>query len=369
MPITVLADNTIAAAAQAVAELLEGSSNPVMPVSAVEEAALRRSLEDEPPQPVPPGTALVMRTSGSTSGVGKSVLVSLNSLTASAHATHEALGGPWRWACCLPTHHIAGFQTIFRSLLSENAPLDAGKGSPEEIARIAAGIADDRVYLSLVPTQLVRLLDSPHAAAARAFATILLGGSAASPEMVSRAREAGLNIVTTYGMTETCGGCVYNGLPIGDTSISLGEGGRITIAGSVVATGYLGAAPFDGKCVTQDAGSWADGRLRIHGRLDGAITTGGLTILPQVVEAELEKMGSGQCVVVGIPDAQWGEIVVAVTTNPLDDPRGRLRQRLEAGYTPRVFFTAAQLGLESLPYLASGKIDRRGVQRLVGKRL
>ncbi len=369
MAVTILAGSSAAATSRAIADLLTGESPPLMPVSGPEEQALRRELRAHPPAPLPAGTAVVMRTSGSTSGLGRSVLISLSSLRASALATQERLGGPGRWVCCLPTHHIAGFQTVFRSVLAGTEPVEAGRGTPSEIAAAARHVGADRAYVSLVPTQLFRLLDSPQVRAARTFAAILLGGAAAPAELVTRARNAGLNIVTTYGMTETCGGCVYDGRPIGETSITLGEGGRITIAGRVVATGYLGSTPFDGVCVTQDSGRWVNSKLEVLGRLDTAITTGGLTILPGVVERELEKLGGGECVVVGVPDAQWGEIAVAVTTHPVAHAKEHLRRELEAGYAPRKYLTPAHIGLEAMPRLPSGKVDRQRVQRLVREKL
>ncbi|MFT3943608.1 MAG: AMP-binding protein [Ancrocorticia sp.] len=390
------------------------SSQVLIPVGPSEEEAARRALDSGLYDHLPADTALLMRTSGSSSGVGKTVVISRDSLMASADATHAALGGPGHWACALSTHHIAGLQTVFRAARAGTRAISAGRGTPEELAAAAEEMAGERAYLSLVPTQLRRLLDSPYTNQARAFAAILLGGAAAAPELLRRSREAGLHIVTTYGMTETCGGCVYNGVPIGDTQLSLGEHGQIAITGSVVATGYLTAPPsetvrgcaedrsakdlsfedrpaeepstqdrapqgfsrqlgilepFDGSFITQDSGHWANNRLQILGRLDAAITTGGLTVIPGIIERELEKLGAGECVVVGIPDEQWGEIVVALTTNPLDNPAAELRKRFEAGYVPKTVLSVRDLGLASLPYLESGKVDRVTAARLVLEKL
>lgn len=367
MSAKVLVGATLRATSRAVTALLEGDPSPIVAASALEGAALDGWLRSLPPAALPDEGAVILQTSGSTAGQGKRVHIPNRALLASARATHERLGGPGRWACCLPTHHIAGFQTVFRSLLAGSAPIDAGRGTPAQIA--AAARAAERVYISLVPTQLFRLLDSPEAPAARDFAAILLGGAAASPSLLSRARDNGLNVITTYGMTETCGGCVYDGQPIGDTAISLGKAGRITITGSVVASGYLESTPFHGRCVTQDAGRWKDGRLEILGRLDAAITTGGLTVLPGIVEGELEKLGSGECAVVGIPDDQWGEIAVAVTSAPVPNAREQLGRELEPGFVPRQFVTPAALGLDALPHLPSGKVDRQLLQRLLRERL
>lgn len=379
-----------------------GASSPsspqvLIPVGSTEEASAQYALDSGIYDDLPPGTALLMRTSGSSSGVGKTVVISRDSLVASAKATHMALGGPGHWVCALPTHHIAGFQTVFRAALGGTRAISAGRGTPIELASAAEELTGERAYLSLVPTQLRRLLDSPYVEQAKAFSAILLGGAAAPPELLRQAQDVGLTIVTTYGMTETCGGCVYNGTPIGNTHILLDDSGQITISGAVVATGYLESstthaitkvplnpsgtlttpeAPefpsfspsleaFHGSFATQDAGRWANGQLQILGRLDAAITTGGLTVIPGIIERELEKLGAGECVVVGIPDEQWGERVVALTTNPLDNPAPQLREHFEAGYVPKIVLSVQDLGLASLPYLESGKVDRVAAARLL----
>lgn len=377
----------------------------LVPVGPAEEEAARRLIHSDFYDHLPPDTALLMRTSGSSSGVGKTVMISRTALMASAAATHAVLGGPGNWVCALPTHHIAGFQTVFRAALAGTRAIHAGRGTPEELASAAEELAGEPTYLSLVPTQLRRLLDSPQLHQARSFSAILLGGAAAAPELLHRAYDAGLTIVTTYGMTETCGGCVYNGVPIGNTRLTLGTGGQITISGDVVATGYLAPSPstpstapggsissneassqvsshqqvashprpalkpFGGSFTTQDSGRWSNGKLQILGRLDSAITTGGLTVIPGIIERELENMGAGECVVVGIPDDQWGEIVVALTTHPLNNPAAQLRERFEAGYVPKLVVSAQDLGLASLPYLESGKVDRVTAARLIREKL
>lgn len=373
----------------------------LVPVGPAEEEAARRLIHSDFYDHLPPDTALLMRTSGSSSGVGKTVMISRTALMASAAATHAVLGGPGNWVCALPTHHIAGFQTVFRAALAGTRAISAGRGTPRELASAVEELAGEPTYLSLVPTQLRRLLDSSYVEQAKSFSAILLGGAAAPSELLLRAREAGLHIVTTYGMTETCGGCVYNGVPIGNTNISLDNSGQISISGTVVATGYLESsttsmitklpvtfpkrltapeAPefpsffpsleaFHGSFTAQDAGRWSHGKLEILGRLDSAITTGGLTVIPGIIEQELENMGSGECVVVGIPDEQWGEIVVALITHPLSNPSARLREHFEAGYVPKIILSVRDLGLTSLPYLESGKVDRVTAAKLIREKL
>ena len=326
---------------------------------------------------IPGEAAYLMRTSGSTSGTGKIVLLSTAALTASAKATQAALGGPSRWVTCLPTAHVAGFQTVFRSLLAGREPIWGGRARPEEILAAVAQLAPgEPASISLVPTQLSRLLDAGGEAldALTRFDAILVGGAALSAQLRQTAEAAGLRLVRTYGMTETCGGCVYDGIPIGDTRVEIEADGRIVLTGSCLALGYAGGKPFDGRFSTSDAGrlvpaSGTQGtcppHLEVLGRLDGAITTGGVTVIPEVVEGELERAGCGPSVVVAVADSTWGERALALVSRPVPDVRECLKARLEPGWTPARVFALAELGLEALPMLESGKPDRAAVARLL----
>ena len=350
--------------------------------------------------PIPPETALILRTSGSTTGVGSLVAVSRDALFASAEATEEALGGPGHWVTCLPTNHIAGFQTQFRSAVAGLTPIDAGAGRPEDLARAADFDGKSApLYASLVPTQLRRLLASSAARAARRFDAILVGGAAAGARLLEAARAAGLKVVTTYGMTETCGGCVYDGRPVGDTRVAV-EDGRIVLSGSAVALGYVGGPGFAGTFRTSDVGRLEAGRLTVLGRIDDAITTGGMTIMPAVVEEALARSGAGESVVVGIDDDEWGEIAVAVVgATGLSRPtaskmRKAIAEEHGKAYVPRLFLSFSDLGLSDsghsdsglsesepsdpglsnagsggLPLTASGKPDRRAIRELVRRAL
>ncbi|MDF2978569.1 MAG: O-succinylbenzoic acid--CoA ligase, partial [Actinomycetospora sp.] len=166
--------------------------------------------------PVDDAVAAVVTTTGS-SGAPKAVLLPAASLHASAGATDARLGPPGRWLLALPAHHVAGLQVLLRSSRAgiPAAVMDLRDGfRPEAFATTAADAGAD--YTSLVPTQLVRLLDAGGAAldALRSFTAVLLGGAAADPVLLVRARTAGVPVVTTYGMSETCGGCVYEGRPL-----------------------------------------------------------------------------------------------------------------------------------------------------------
>lgn len=317
---------------------------------------------------LPSEAAYLMRTSGSASGTGKIVLLPTASLVASAEATAKALGGAGRWTCCLPPAHIAGFQTIFRSLLAGTEPIWAGNGQPSDIGRAARTYRPgERAYLSLVPVQLSRLLEDAEATrAAQRYQAILVGGAACSADVLGQAREAGLTIVQTYGMTETCGGCVYGSVPIGDTRIEIDSEGCISLHGSCVALGYAGGEPFAGTFRTADCGSVdAQGKLSVLGRLDRAITSGGVTVIPEVLERHIEQMWGIQAVVVGIDDKQWGQAIIACVDRDIPNARELLKEKLEVGWTPQRFVTLDKLGLDDFPRLPSGKIDRIALSALL----
>lgn len=317
----------------------------------------------DPGSPAPPDTvyradtACVVRTSGSTSGTGKRVELSWPSIEASVHATIDTLGGPADWLVTLPVHHVAGLQTVIRSVMTGRTPRPYRIGDD-----VPSG-----AYVSLVPTQLHRVLQTPDLAGLRQAGAILVGGAATSARDLAHGRERGLNLVTTYGMSETCGGCVYNGHPIGDTRIGIVDS-AIVIHGSVVASGYVGGDDFAGTFRTNDAGRVHDGILEVHGRIDDAITTGGLTINPHLIDQAVARYSSATGYAIGVPDDTWGQRVVLVTDQPLPDISAQLRTDLGTEYVPKQIVTLSQLSLDSWPTLSSGKVDRRALVEIVRDR-
>jgi acyl-CoA synthetase (AMP-forming)/AMP-acid ligase II len=224
------------------------------------------------------------------------VLLPAAAVCASGEATLRRLGGPGAWLLALPVSAIAGLQVLCRSVLGGTDPTVLASGEPlaAAVARMPAG----RRYTALVPTQLRRYLDAGPAAL-RAFDAVLVGGAATDAGLLAGARDAGVSVVTTYGMTETAGGCVYDGEPldgvrvrVADAGDAAGPGGvGIELAGPVLATGYrldpegTAAAFAGGWFRTRDAGSLDDaGRLTVHGRLDDVVVTGGVNVAPQAVE-------------------------------------------------------------------------------------
>jgi O-succinylbenzoic acid--CoA ligase len=309
--------------------------------------------------------ALVIATSGST-GRPKGTELSGAALLASARASMRRIGAAdgERWLCCLPTFHISGMGVLVRSLLAGVAPVIAD--------RLAAGTlaASGCRHVSMVPTQLRRMLDA--GADLAAVRTILLGGAAIPAGLLDEARAAGVTVITTYGMSETCGGCVYNGVPLDDVEVSIGPGDRIRIAGPVLFSGYrlrpdLTAEVSDGRWfVTSDMGSVGPaGERRVRGRADDVISTGGEKVVAAEVEAVLGTCaGVREAAVVGRPDAEWGELVTAavVPDDPssppaLADIRAHVRRNLPAHAAP-----AALMVLQSMPMLPSGKPDREALR-------
>ena len=362
------------------------------------------------------GVDMVLRTSGSTTGTGKLVGVSMDALVASARATHKRLGGPGIWVLALPAYHAAGVQVLVRAAVAGTHVFNAykeGGFDPQHLAQVidaacvaagdaapycgdaaasscgadaassraggageAALAADDSgracpVYTSLVPTQLRRALDDEQLRGALArLDAVLIGGAAADAQLLEQAKAAGIRVVTTYGMSETCGGCVYDGQPLPGVSMDVDQAtGAIWLSGPMLATGYLGDEERTRRCfvsrpqagvgasgvggtasaaesaeagaagagteagaggpgagsdagageparrwfITSDRGQIVDGRLQVLGRLDDVIISGGIKVEPGPIEAllALNPLVS-ECAVVGLPDLQWGQVVTAV---------------------------------------------------------
>jgi O-succinylbenzoic acid--CoA ligase len=330
--------------------------------------------------PVLHGAAVLLHTSGS-SASPRRVALPAEALLASGAATHRRLGGTGQWLLALPAHHVAGFQVLARSAQAGTEPVALDPG-PFTADRFAAAVArldpGSRRYTSLVPTQLSRLLDHPAALDALASLDAVLVGGAALPAPVRRAMEvSGVTVVTTYGMTETCGGCVYDGLPLDGMAVRLDPDGRVNLGGPAVAAGYVGlpeltterfrADPAGVRWFrTDDLGELDGGdtgRLRVLGRVDDIINTGGHKVAPADVEAALLSLPEVRAVVVlGTPDPEWGERVgaVVVPSGEVAD-QGRLGHRLREslrGTLPSHALPRQVLLVGQLPLLPSGKPDR-----------
>jgi O-succinylbenzoic acid--CoA ligase len=322
---------------------------------------------------VAPGTAVVIATSGST-GEPKGVELGAAALRHSARASLDRIGArPGEaWLSCLPPSHISGLQVFLRSLLSGAAPVVL-----DRLTLLTRGghPPDPPQYVSLVPTQVRHLLDEPGGREVLAgFRAILLGGAAVPAGLRGEAAAAGARVITTYGMSETCGGCVYDGEPLDGVSVRIGADSRIQLAGPVLFSGYRGqpgltAAALDGGWfVTSDVGEVdARGRLTVRGRADGMINTGGEKVSADEVASVLEDCPEvREAVVVGRPDPEWGELVTAIVVpaDPaappgLDALRAFARGRLPGYAAPR-----AVVVVPAVPLLSSGKPDLRALRLL-----
>ena len=336
-----------------------------------------------PATDVPAGTALIVTTSGST-GYPKSVALSRAALTSGALATAARIG-EGAWLLALPAGYIAGAQVLVRALVSGREPaVLSGTFSPAAFAAAAAGMASSvggtRVpaFTSLVPAQVATLLDSPEGARALAsFEAVLVGGQAVAPALAERAAAAGARLVRTYGSSETAGGCVYDGVPLDGVGVRIAAG-EVQVSGPTLADGYLDdpdrtAATFlreDGVrwYRTGDAGSF-DGVLRVTGRFDNVIVSGGINVSLDRVEAVVRTLpGLVAAAVVPVADARWGEASVVIAeagprTPPLAEIRAAVETAIGVAARPR-----AIIRIDRMPLLPSGKPDRSALRELAALR-
>ncbi len=315
-------------------------------------------------RPVGNGVALVVQTSG-TGGVPKLVQFDWPAIDAAVASSTLALeASPHdRWLCCLPLAHVGGLLVVLRSVLL-GAPVTVHpRFDPRTVA--AEG---DTAFVSLVPTMLARLLDA-HADLSH-FRAILVGGARVPAPLADRARAEGANVIETYGLTESCGGVVYEGRPLPGTEVRIDADGGIQLRGPTVMRGYLDdpeateRAFTDGGWLRAGDGGWIDaqGRLRVAGRLDDLINTGGERVWPEEVEAVLnDHPGVADVAIVGRPDPEWGQLVVAYVVPAdraappsLESLRDHVARTLPRYMAPRHLVLVPQ----GLPRTASGKVRR-----------
>jgi len=356
-----------------------GGSRPLVPYAADAPVPV---LPDDP-GPLPDALALALGTSGSTGHV-KLALLTVDNLVSSATATHQVLGGSGTWLLALPAHHVAGMQVLVRSVVAGTEPgvLDLAGGFTADGFVAATRILTARTrgprYTALVPTQVSRLLEDPAATAALAsYDWVLVGGAATGTSVALAAERAGVRLARTYGMSETAGGCVYNGSPLPVSQIHIDNEQHVVLGGPTVAHGYLGNARLSDDVFrvdadgtrwfrTDDLGELDDsGCLTIRGRADDLINTGGLKVAPGAVEDAIVRYVPGvrDAVVVGSSHPTWGQAVSAAVTLRVGAPPLSVRDVRSAlrGILPDHSLPQRLLVLDALPSRGPGKPDRRAL--------
>ena len=302
-------------------------------------------------RPVDDGDALVVATSGTT-GTAKGVVLTHAAVRASALASSARLGATAddHWLACLPLAHVGGLSVVTRALatgcrLTVHDRFDA--------AAVHDAAERGVTLVSLVPTTLRRVEPAR-------FRTILLGGARPPADLPA-------NVVTTYGMTETGSGVVYDGVALDGVEVRLDPDGGIHVRGPMLLRAYRdGTVPLvDGWLDTGDLGRLdTEGRLVVDGRRGDLIVTGGENVWPDPVEDVLRTHPSVADVgVAGTPDPEWGHVVTAFVVPAgappsLDDLRAHVREVLPAFAAPRRLVL-----VDEVPRTALGKVVRH---RLAG---
>lgn len=324
------------------------------------------------PATVEQRVALVVETSGST-GTPKRVMLSADAVLASAAASESALGGPGQWLLALPTNYIAGLNVLTRSIAAGFEPVvvEGEHFTTEWFVDAVEKLTEPVRFVSLVPAQLAVLIDDTRATAAlRTFTRVLIGGQSMPGALRAYAEDRGIPVTRTYGSSETSGGCVYDGRPIGTTTVRV-EDGEVWLGGPTLAEGYLGDPELTAERFvvadgahwfrTNDAGTWDGEMLRVTGRRDDVIISGGLKVSLGAIEQRARELYP-DAVVVSAPDSRWGEVPVIVTTDPAP---AELHPYL--GDLGKAVRHARVLHVDRIPVLASGKPDRVALAALVAE--
>jgi O-succinylbenzoic acid--CoA ligase len=376
-----LIDAQLDDARRALTAALDGSGPPVE--FTADGQVLPRPEATDPARGGSADAVAIVRTSGST-GTPKQTVLTGEALAASATATAARIGGEGQWLLAVGLQFVAGLAVLSRSIQAGTVPVTTDPG-PFTASGFAA--ATDRLErgtgfraVSLVPTQLARLLApdaGPAVDALRSFDAVLVGGARVPEAIRAAAADARINLYLTYGMSETCGGCVYDGVPLDGVTADLVDGDtpRLRLAGPMVAAGYLDdpdrtAAHFgaDGTrrwFLTEDTGAVqgtpGQQRLTVTGRVDDVIITGGVKVSAAQVQAVLESLpGVHSAFVGGVPDDEWGQrVCAAVVPDGLWD-EVRARQMVRSALGPAAAPKDWRV-LDALPLLPNGKTDRQSL--------
>lgn len=355
-PLRLIPANDTFRALQSVIDMIEGKV--ALHVTAPETNGLMPEVHGLPDE-VSDDVALIVESSGS-AGKPKRVELSAAALIASANASAQHLGGQGQWLLALPINFIAGMNVLIRSVLADTQPVMMNTQLPftaEAFARAASLMTAPKRYTSLVPVQLNRLaaqaeLDPQLFVLLKRFDAILLGGQLPDWNVVESLRSQGVNIVVSYGMTETSGGCIYDGVAIPGVDFKL-DAGLISLSGRVLANG------MGDWYQTSDLGEIVDGRLNVLGRADRVIVSGGMKISLEVIEQHaLQIPGVEEAVAVAVISS-WGESAAIVYTG---SPEVNFDFTDTLGPAARI---AKALRVDALPKLPSSKPDLLAISKLV----
>ena len=312
------------------------------------------------PNTVESHVALIVESSGST-GTPKRITLSRSALLASARAADSSLGGPGQWLVALPINYVAGSNVLIRSLVAETQPVIMNTQlpfTPEAFSNAAGLMTGERRYVSLVPVQLQRLvnaaaIDELLLTRLRRFDAILVGGQAIDEKTAAKASQLGLNLVRSYGSAETAGGCCYDGIPLEGVGLRISPEGRIEVSGPTLAEGVAGA---DGWYSTSDLGEIVNGVLRVSGRANRVLNSGGLKVALDAIEEEVRAIGGvNDVAAIAVSDEQWGERAAVIYTGSPEVAdyiaADALTQLGPAAKPVRV------VRVDAIPRLSSGKTD------------
>jgi len=313
------------------------------------------------PEEVGDDVGLIVESSGST-GVPKRIELSRKALDASAEASSRRLGGPGQWLLALPVNFIAGANVLYRSVVSDTQPILMNTQLPftvEAFVRGASLMEAERRYTSLVPLQLAKLAaaaddDAFTFSMLRKFDAILVGGQSPNLADVLALRAKGINVVVSYGMSETCGGCVYDGVPLDGVEVEI-VNGRIQISGDVLANN-LGES-----FLTNDLGEMVAGKLEVIGRSDRVITSGGLKLSLDHFEERARDLAGVEEVIAIALDSEFGQSVGVIYVGEEDADFASLASSISLAAKPRKIVRVSQL-----PRLSSGKPDLVQARELLG---
>jgi len=299
--------------------------------------------------------SLLVATSGST-GTPKEIGITAAALLASANASNKYLGASTSntWSLLLPLTHIAGINVLVRALQLKTVPLDL---------RNHSGAYPQADFTAIVPTQLFSALNGnsdllKHLQGAKA---VLVGGAALSPALRTQGVTAGINIVTTYGMSETSGGCIYDGVALDGVAFEITDEDRIKISGTVLAD----VEKVDGWFITQDLGKIVDGKLLVIGRADDVIISGGENISLSAVESELnKKFPDLQVAAFSTIDSKWGQALHVAAQTSDENIKAQIAEVLmsEIGNYAK---PKSVILLDKLPLIGIGKVDRISLAKMV----